>query len=218
MNSKQLEQFKNDLEQEKKRLISQISRLEETGIGDSMSDSLGELSVYDNHPADIGDELFERSKDTALRDNEHIILENVERALEKIDDESYGHCDKCGKEISVERLEAIPWANTCMSCQQDMERADTTPRPIEEVVLEPAFHRTFLDSSRSDFVGFDGEDSLQAVLRYGSSDSPQDIPGSYNYKALFPNSNEHAGIVDWTDAIPAESGHQSTKKSKKAER
>ena len=52
-----------------------------------------------------------------------------------------------------------------------------------------------------DSVGFDGEDALQAVMRYGSSDTPQDIPGSHDYKDLFLNSDETAGIVDPADAI-----------------
>jgi len=218
LNSEQLNRFKQKLENEKEHLLKQISRLEETGIGDTMSDSIGELSVYDNHPADIGDELFERSKDSALRDNAHVLLENVEKALDKIADKTYGYCDKCGNEIPLERLEALPWANQCVKCQRQDETVDPTPRPVEEEILEPPFHRTFLDTARFNFVGFDGEDALQAVLRYGSSDTPQDIPGSYDYKALFPNSNEHQGIVDRADSIPAEAGHNTRKKNGKAER
>lgn len=196
------------LKKEKARLLSQLSRLEESGIGDTMSDSIGELSVYDNHPADIGDELFERSKDLALRDNAHLLLGQVEHALEKVAAGNYGICDNCGREIGIERLQAIPYATRCIVCEKKYGDKDTaSPRPLEEDVLQPPFHRTFLDTAKYDFVGFDGEDALQAVLRYGSSDSPQDIPGSYDYKALFPNSNEHQGIVERTDAIPHEFYH-----------
>ena len=55
-------------------------------------------------------------------------------------------------------------------------------------------------------VGFDGEDALQDVLKYGSSDTPQDLPGTHDYKELFPDSNEHEGIVEKSDAIPAQPG------------
>lgn len=211
-----VKQFKSRLHEEKNLLINQISRLEETGIGDTMSYSTGELSVYDNHPADIGDELFERSKDIALRDNAHVLLESVEHALKKIANDTYGVCDDCGQTISFERLETIPWASRCIECQQKIDTEDVTPRPLEEESIEPPFHRTFLDSASFDFVGFDGEDALQSVMRYGSSDTPQDIPGSYDYKALFPNSNEHAGIVDQADAIPdqEEDTHRISEKSK----
>ncbi|BBB92347.1 MAG TPA: TraR/DksA C4-type zinc finger protein [Methylomusa anaerophila] len=198
-----LQRFKNALIKEKDRLTQVISRLEETGIGDTMSDSVGELSMYDNHPADLGDVVFERSKDVALRDNEHILLEQVEAALDRIHAGSYGICEKCGRKIDIERLEALPWAVRCIECQKDRNVIDATPRPLEEGVLAPPFHRTFLDTADINFVGFDGEDALQAVLKWGSSDSPQDIPGSYNYKAAWPNSNEHQGIVDLADAIPS---------------
>jgi YteA family regulatory protein len=203
LNSLQLKRLKQKLLDAKAKFVHEISRLEETGIGDTMSDSIGELSVYDNHPADLGDELFERSKDTALRDNAHVLLEEVEVALDNIKNGTYGICAKCGKPIALERLEALPWATHCIDCQKLDEVYDPTPRPLEEDVLAPPFHRTFLDSANNN-VGFDGEDSLQAVMRWGSSDSPQDIPGSYDYKALWPNSNEHDGIVDRVDAIPAE--------------
>lgn len=202
MKPEKLKHFVGKLREEKDRLIKQIGRIEQTGLASAMGDSLSELSTYDNHPADIGDELFERSKDLALRDNAHVMLESVETALERVKTGAYGKCTHCGKEIEEARLEVIPWASQCIHCKKQ-EELDVTPRPLEEAVLAPPFHRTFLDTAEFDNVGFDGEDSWQAVARYGSSDTPQDIPGSYDYKALWANSNnEHQGIVDMADFIP----------------
>ncbi len=218
MNSETLSKFKHRLEQEQERLQQQVLKLEVSGLGNEMRNSLGELSLYDNHPADIGDELFERSKDVALRDNENILLANVKKALDKINQHTYGYCEKCGKLINLERLEAIPWADQCLKCQQATEQSeDHVDRPIEEELLTPPFKRNFLDQDDENFVGFDGEDSLQAVLRYGSSDSPQDIPGANDYDHLFPNSHEQQGIVDRADAIPDEASSRK-KNHKKAER
>jgi YteA family regulatory protein len=213
LDPKKIACFSEKLHQEKRRLIKQIAKLEHDGIGETVSYSTSELSLYDNHPADLGSETFERSKDIALRDNAHLLLEKVEAALDRIALGTFGYCSKCGREIDLERLEILPWAYECIECQRKDEVDDPTPRPIEEDVLDPPFHRTFLDST--DFVGFDGEDALQAVMQYGSSDTPQDIPGSYNYKALFPNSNEHHGIVDRADAIPAKLYHVNKDKDKK---
>lgn len=206
MRPKQLTNFKSQLDAKKHALIHTISELEDNGLHSALSSTTGELSTYDNHPADLGSETFERSKDLGLQDNERALLSSVERALEKIHLGTYGRCDSCGAVIPVERLEALPWATRCIHCQEHLNQADTTPRPLEEDLLEPPFHRSFLDSSKSEFVGYDGEDALQDVGRYGSSDTPQDIPGSNNYKSLFPNSNEHEGIVDLADAIPNEPG------------
>lgn len=206
MRPEQLTKFKTQLEDKKRDLVQTILDLEDNGLRSAVSNTTGELSTYDNHPADLGSETFERGKDLGLQDNERVLLSSVERALEKIHHGTYGRCDRCGAPISQERLEALPWATNCIECQEASEQTDVTPRPLEEEALEPPFHRSFLDSARFEFVGYDGEDALQDVTRYGSSDTPQDIPGSYNYKALFPNSNEHQGIVDLADTIPNEPG------------
>ncbi|VBB06178.1 zinc finger dksa/trar c4-type [Lucifera butyrica] len=206
MESQTIQNLKTRLIQEQERLNKQIEQLEDTGLDDSLADSTSELSRYDNHPADLGSETFERSKDFALRGNERLLLSKVERALEDIAAGTYGYCKKCGNPISEDRLEAIPWAGTCLSCQEEDDRPDPFPRPLEEEILETPFYRTFLDreNEHRESVGFDGEDALQAVLRWGSSDSPQDIPGSHDYKSLYPDSEEHDGIVDPADRIPTQ--------------
>lgn len=209
MHPKKLAKFKSRLEAQKQDLVNTILQLEDNGLRAALSNTTGELSAYDNHPGDLGSETFERGKDLGLKDNERILLRNVERALDKIHQGTYGRCDSCGAEIATERLEALPWATQCMKCQEESEQTDVTPRPLEEDSLAPPFHRSFLDSDSVDSVGYDGEDAWQDVARYGSSDSPQDIPGSYDYKALFLNSNEHQGIVDLADAIPNEPGSTS---------
>jgi YteA family regulatory protein len=205
------EELRQKLHAEKNLLIEQIAHLEKSGLDMALGESIGELSVYDNHPADIGGEVFERGKDIALRDNAHIIVEKIEKTLHKIDDGTYEVCSICGEEIPIARLEAIPWASECIECQKKEDTLDLSRRPIEEQALKPPFSRTFLDKTHAQFVGFDGEDALQAVLRYGSSDSPQDIPGTHDYQDLFPNSNEHQGIVERTDAIPVKEHRQTEK-------
>ena len=202
MDKTMLAVFTARLMKDKERLKEQITGLEETGLGDTMADSIGELSVYDNHPADLGDEMFERSKDIAIRDNAHLLIEATEAALDRIESGTYGICQSCGGDIPLARMEAMPSAARCVTCQQKADSDGRSPRPLEEDALQPPFHRTFLDTAQFESVGYDGEDALQDVLRYGSSDTPQDIPGTYDYKALFPNSNEHQGIVERTDAIP----------------
>lgn len=202
MNSKKLTHFATMLREEKGRLKGIMGRIEETGLGSEMRDSLSELSTYDNHPADIGDELFERSKDLALRDNAHIMLEHVEKALGRIESGTFGKCETCGKEIAEARLEALPWVNECIDCKKREETIDPTPRPLEEDLLTPPFKRTFLDAADMEFVGFDGEDSWQAVARYGTSDGPQDVGGARDYQHLYTDPGERDGIVDLADSIP----------------
>ncbi|MBP2631607.1 MAG: yocK [Firmicutes bacterium] len=187
---------------EKKQLLEIVSRIEKTGLGDAMSDSVSELSMYDNHPADISDQLFERSKDLALRNNEHILLEKVEAALAKIKDGSYGVCNHCGKAINIKRLTALPSAILCMECQEESDKLDTTSRPAEEEVLAPPFHQNFLDNDESNSARFNGDDVLQAILKYGSSDSSQDLLRiSDDDDGWLSSNDEHLNIIEDSDAI-----------------
>ena len=204
MKGEQIDCFIQKLCKEKQILIKQMNNLKESS---TLGESIGELSVCDNHPADIGSELFERSKDLALLDNAHLLLEKVENSFKKIADGTYGDCDKCRQQIPLERLEAIPWANECIFCQECDDVSDNAERPLEELSLKPPFQRTFLDHDPAQNVGFDGEDALQAVMSFGSSDTPQDIPGTHDYKDLFINSTEQQGIVDPVDIISNQSNN-----------
>ncbi|MGL5511666.1 MAG: TraR/DksA C4-type zinc finger protein, partial [Sporomusa sp.] len=146
MHPKQIADFKQRLQAKKHDLMQTILKLEDNGLSSAMSSTTGELSAYDNHPADLGSETFERSKDLGIKDNERVLLNNVEQALRKIDRGTYGRCDHCGGMITADRLEALPWATQCMECQQNTDQPDSTPRPLEEEIIAPPFHRTFLDS------------------------------------------------------------------------
>ena len=67
-------------------------------------------------------QVFEQQRDLALRDRSRIELSRVEAALRSIDDGTYGTCTNCGKPIGTERLEAIPWAPTCIDCARKLGR------------------------------------------------------------------------------------------------
>ncbi len=60
--------------------------------------------------------VFEQQRDLALRDRERAQLRQVEDALERLDEGTYGACRSCGREIAPERLAALPWVATCIDC------------------------------------------------------------------------------------------------------
>ena len=197
LDSAQLQYFEKRLLNEKKRLQAEIADLNKDGLADSLAYSTSELSRYDNHPADLGSESFERGKDIALRDNLNLILESVTTALDNMKNNRYGICNRCGRQIPLERLMALPWAASCIFCQREEEVV--SERPIEEESLKPPFGRTLYDNKKN-YNGFDGEDSLQAVMRFGSSDTPQDLPGIDDYDN-FNDYGEQLGIVDPVDRV-----------------
>lgn len=100
----------------------------------------GELSSYDNHPADIGSESFEMEKMMTLNNNQQKLLDDINDAIEKIEKGTYGICETCSSEIDYERLKAIPYARECINCAKARltnEDEYQRRRPIEEELLEP---------------------------------------------------------------------------------
>lgn len=182
-----------------------ILKTDQELIGDSnIKEDLGELSSYDNHPADAGSELFEKEKRYALEKHSADYLRDVEDSLVKIQEGSYGICDFCGKDIGFERLDVKPTARLCIDCQ---ENETINPheldgdRPVEEEVLKYPFGRTFTDDD--DNVVYDGEDAWQDVQRYGSSSGPQDISVNrlIDYENLYYGSEEKVGMVEKIESI-----------------
>lgn len=66
--------------------------------------------------------VFEQQRDLALRERSRSELERVEAALRRLDEGTYGTCESCGNPIAPERLEAIPWAATCIDCARKAGR------------------------------------------------------------------------------------------------
>lgn len=84
----------------------------------------GELSsaAGDQHIADHAGEMVDREVDESLGANAGQLVREIDRALAKIDDGTYGLCARCGQQIPEERLEAVPYATLCVSCRQIEER------------------------------------------------------------------------------------------------
>lgn len=81
-----------------------------------------EATGYSQHQADQGTDDFDRTINLELTGTEYEILKQVERALEKIQEDTYGVCDVTGKEIPKARLEAVPYATMTVEAQEKMEK------------------------------------------------------------------------------------------------
>ena len=116
-----LAHFRKLLEDEQTRIRHEIEDLRSMDGSASQGDERGELAAYDEHIGDAGTETFERERDVAMEANAGAILRQVEIALHKIDDGTYGTCEQCGKPIAKARLEALPYAALCI---EDAARAE----------------------------------------------------------------------------------------------
>lgn len=155
------------------------------------NEPVGELSNYDNHPGDMGTELFEREKDIALNDHTEVELRAIHQALEAIKQGTYGYCAVCDQAISFDRLRALPTALCCIEHTDAQEMIND--RPVEETILDSNIGR----DDREDATMFDAEDSWQEVSKYGSSETPSDFyQTEKTYDDMFFHSDELVGSVE----------------------
>jgi RNA polymerase-binding protein DksA len=117
-----LQQFKKKLQVEKKRLEEELIEIEEGNLTESQSEMTGENS-YEDHFADSGTATFEREKDLSLERNIKDLLSRVNAALQSIEQGTFGLCQRCGKEIGSDRLDALPYANLCIDCKKKEEES-----------------------------------------------------------------------------------------------
>jgi RNA polymerase-binding protein DksA len=108
------------LESERTRLRAAIASVNHDS---SLLEETGDLSIStDDHLADIATETYMRELDTGLEENAEHLLAEIERAIGRIDDGSYGMCEACGRPIDEARLEAVPWATLCIDDKRARER------------------------------------------------------------------------------------------------
>ena len=100
------------LEHERARVGELITELRSEGLDVEQAEQSGDITHYDQHPADQGSELFERQKDLAILERLEVDLAEIEAALQRLDEGTYGVDEVTGEPIDPERLEALPAART----------------------------------------------------------------------------------------------------------
>ncbi|WAH37086.1 TraR/DksA C4-type zinc finger protein [Alicyclobacillus dauci] len=195
------EELRAVLEKQKEDVLERLKNAEGDRLEESMRDQFSELSMYDNHPADLGSEIFLRSQDVGQRIRDEAHLEDIELALRAFDKGTYGTCEDCGRDIGLERLTAMPTARLCIDCQaRDEEIVKLRNRPKEEEVLSPGFGQYNYDGIRDEYTGYDAEDAYQDVARYNIGTGNVDINDDLDEDDL----DDDEGLVDVMDGISNE--------------
>ena len=122
MDKKKLEQFKKKLEQRQQELRRTMSRNGQDGRAADSEDIAQDVAdkAANSYTKEF---LFSQSS------NDRALLARVEEALGRIRDGSFGECINCGKEVNPKRLEAVPWARYCISCQEKIEQGQIQETP-----------------------------------------------------------------------------------------
>lgn len=123
MNKKQMSVLRERLEARKAEILSDVSFMsnEMRSIGIDQDDENGSIG---NHIADDGSNIVEAERIVTVTEDFQYILAQVNAALERMNQGSYGTCQRCGRPIGEERLEAFPYVAYCIECQSTLEREE----------------------------------------------------------------------------------------------
>jgi len=114
----EIKKFRTILLAKRKEILGDVICMEDETLRKQRSD----LSDLPFHMADAGTDNYEMENTLGLMDSERKLIEQIDDALERIQDGTYGVCDGIGEPIPVERLQAIPWARYCVACARLLEK------------------------------------------------------------------------------------------------
>jgi RNA polymerase-binding transcription factor DksA len=110
LSAQQLEELADQLRSERRRILGNIEALQ-AEFGTTISEETDEHGL-ESHLADQGTMTFLRERDLSIEEHEEHLLEEIDAALKRIEEGSYGTCEVDGTPIEFERLQALPWART----------------------------------------------------------------------------------------------------------
>lgn len=119
---KELKFYRERLLNLKDDILEQIREISEDTIMKSQKEMSGDISGYGIHIADVATDNYERDFNLNLVSNERRIIMQIDEALKRIEDGTYGICQMSGKPISKSRLKAIPYAKYSKKCKEKIEK------------------------------------------------------------------------------------------------
>jgi DnaK suppressor protein len=126
----ELATFRAQLQQHLELIQGNLNALAGDNLKRSPIEATGDISAHSTHMADQGTDNFDRELALNLASSRQESVYDIEDAIRRVDDGSYGACESCGKAIERPRLKALPFAKKCMGCQNAAERGRTKYRPF----------------------------------------------------------------------------------------
>ena len=118
MKKKDLQTFQTILAEEKRKILRHLEELSDESSGQ-------EINLAAGDPADIASIEINQAALQKIGKRETFLLKKIDKALRKIEEQTYGECESCGEEIGIPRLKARPVAELCIDCktaQENLER------------------------------------------------------------------------------------------------
>ena len=121
-----IEHFRQVLMDKRREILVNVNEFEDEALKKSRLDASGDLSSMPIHMADQATDNYEQEFSLGLMDSEVRLIREIDDALGRIEDDTYGICEGTGKQISRARLEAQPWARYCVEYARIAERRRAT--------------------------------------------------------------------------------------------
>jgi len=118
MNKREREKFKKTLLIQRARIAGDLRTLEDANLHDASGNVDSDFSSL----AEVGTDNFERETALRVASSESEALYEIDEALQRLEDNTYGVCEGCQTKIPKKRLEVAPWARYCIKCQETLER------------------------------------------------------------------------------------------------
>ena len=116
-----IEHFKKLLLEKRGEILANVNEMEDETLKKSRGDAAGDLSSMPIHMADIGSDNYEQEFTLGLMDSERKLLKEIDDALQRVEQGTYGICEGTGRQIQKARLEAQPWARYCVEYARKLE-------------------------------------------------------------------------------------------------
>ncbi len=121
MNAVDTAHLRQRLVDERQRVLDAIENIHSENPG-SLGEETEEPTFQDNHLGDVATATFDREMASTLEENSTHVLGEIDAALVRIEEGTYGVCERCGQPIGEERLDALPWAKLCIDDKRKQER------------------------------------------------------------------------------------------------
>jgi RNA polymerase-binding protein DksA len=122
MTNTERESYRQQLLHLRHRLRGDVSQLADEALHKAGGEASGNLSNVPIHMADLGTDNFEQEFTLGLLQNEEQLLQEIEAALQRIDQGTFGRCEECQRPIPRARLQAIAYARRCVDCARKQEQ------------------------------------------------------------------------------------------------
>ena len=121
-NKKELAEFKKIILKRKDEILEEIKHIDADTLKKSQKEASGDISGYAYHMADVATDTYDREFSLGLASNGRKLLYELDDALKRVDEGTFGICEDCKVLISKSRLKAVPYARLCIKCQEKREK------------------------------------------------------------------------------------------------